>query len=112
MTYVSSRGIPLLCQTPWEHGPIITAENHNKWYSLFVLHPDGSVSTVDVKDIIRLEEKDNMNLYIEHNFNPKLLYLLAAELKGEVDWLTNEVVTGRWVHEVEDKHVWMVEEFQ
>lgn len=111
MTYVSDRGIPLLCQTPWEHGPMVTVENHNKWYNLYILHPDGEVEKVKVETVSAIEAKYSETFYLSDNFNPKLLYLIAAAIGGDVDWLSSEVVTGRWVHEIEGTHCWIVDEF-
>lgn len=99
MLIVSDRGIPLLCQEiqTW---PLIVLEDWNKWYSVFVLFPDGRVEKVGV-DVI--EEIEDTILYQDHNFHPKLLALLGKHYGAEVDWKSDEMATGRWVHEIENR---------
>ena len=102
MTIVSDRNIPLLCQEVSSF-PLIVLEDWNKWYSAFVLFPDGRVEKVSIDVIVEIEDKEGTMLYRDHNFHPKLLALLGKHYGAEVDWKSDEMATGRWVHEIENR---------
>lgn len=101
--YVSSRGIPLLCQSPSGIGkPIVTMENYCKWYGIDILHPDGSVThgCPDLMD--KIDREFGHKLMGDHNYHPRLLEELAKRIGGIVDWRAVEMAGGRWVSEIMD----------
>lgn len=94
-TYVSDRGIPLLWQGQVDV-PIVTAEAYEKWYSLFIVHPDRRVEKVYPAMVHEVMCKEPQ-LWIDHYFHPRLLLLIAKHIKGEAHTLALEVAAGRWV---------------
>lgn len=78
--YVSNHGHPLLWQEPLDV-PVVTVENYEKWYSLYVLFPDGRVETVPGETILDVDSGGNC-LWIDHCFHPRLLLLVAKHYGG------------------------------
>lgn len=103
--YVSHRGIPLLAQEVDPEGrPIVTMENYCKWYSVYALHPDGRVESIDPDDVLRkVEKRVGGCLMGDHNYHPTLLTEVAKELGWVVDPKALEMVTHRWAVEIEDE---------
>lgn len=91
----SERGFPLLWQRQCDE-PIITVENYEKWYNLFVVHPDKRVEVVDSSLILELSEKGS-SLWIDHEFHPRLLLLVAQRYGGCAHAEALEMAAGRWV---------------
>ena len=89
---------PLICTTPKDY-PIITAENYEKWYSLFILHPDVSVTPVPPGDIMDMCDIFRRSFWVDHAFHPTLLLALAHYYGGSADIVTLETAAGRWVLE-------------
>lgn len=102
MTYVSYRGIPLLCQDRGKT-PIVTMENYVKWYGVQILQPNGVVETVDCDIMSDIErEFPKYPLRGDHNFHPFLLKRIAERIGGTVCWRAHEMTAGRWLHEIMD----------
>jgi hypothetical protein len=97
--YVSLRGHPLLYVGPPLPTPIVTLENYCKWYEIHIVNPDGAVEKVPVQLIQQICDEQKKPLWIDHNFHPQLLILIAAHLKAEYDEMAVEVAAGRWVLE-------------
>lgn len=100
MTFVSSRKIPLICQTVGAL-PVITMENYPKWYGLEVIHPNGTVEDVD-PDLLD-ELCGDKPLMGDHNYHPDLLKMVANRLGGIVDQVSLYTAAGRWQVEVVDE---------
>lgn len=98
-TYYSDRGIPLLYVGKTFDKPMITLENYDKWYNIFLVMPDGSVKIVDTRDIEIVNDKNDFQLWIDHLYHPRLLYLLAKHLDAYTDIRSLEVAAGRWMTE-------------
>lgn len=90
------RGKPLICQTP-NTIPVLTMENCEKWYSLYLLHPDGAITEVDRDLVLDCVERGEM--WVDHIYHPNLLKRVAKRLDGCVDVVSLEVAAGRWVME-------------
>jgi len=101
--YFSKRNIPLLYIGKPVDKPIITLENYTKWYNVYAVMPDGSVSVVDAADVIEVasqyRSKENPGLLIDHLYHPLLLEKLAEKLGMELDERAQEVAAGRWHYE-------------
>jgi hypothetical protein len=93
---VSERGFELVEQGVYDT-PVITVENYQKWYNLYVIQPTGEVEILDPGLITEVIGEINEILVIDHTFHPKLLLLLAKKLGAEVPSTTMEMVAGRWV---------------
>lgn len=98
--YVSDRGIPLLCQEPSTFGkPIVTLENYEKWYGLYILHPNGRVEGADPGALGLIDHRLGGCLFGDHNFHPRLINEFANDIGGTADWRAVEMAGGRWVSE-------------
>jgi len=93
---VSDRDIPLLCQKPAQ-GAIITCEDYAKWYSLFLLHPNGAVTPLEY--FLLEDAADPMPAYVDHVPNPAAVARYANAHKLTVHERSFEVMVGRWVQE-------------
>lgn len=98
MLYYSDRGIPLITLQTIEDKPILTVENYEKWYRLFLLHPDGKVTIVSIEDIEAVLDDQKIS-NIDHYFNPLLLQPLADRLNAELPSEVLEIISGRWLLE-------------
>ena len=92
---VSEKGIPLLWQGQVDV-PVVTAEAYEKWYSLYIVYPDRRVEKVSPVLIDEVMSK-GPQLWIDHEFHPRLLLLIAKHVDGEAHSLALEVAAGRWV---------------
>lgn len=91
----SDRGFPLMYQEV-STTPVITLENYDKWYNIFVIQPDG---TVEIVNPGLIDELNDGTLWVDHTFHPKLLLLIAKHYGGQVPPTTLEIAAGRWVME-------------
>ena len=102
MTHVSSRGLPLVYSGMPCDRPVITVENYLKWYDLYLVNPDCSVTVFDhyeeLYDVLS-SEFPTVTLVGDHCWNPS--YVLELEKRtGYI--LCNEsieMITGRWVRD-------------
>lgn len=95
MLYVSSRGLPLLAQTPMDK-PIVCLENCVKWHSIQLLDHTGEVQEISYDSLNSLTIADPT--WVEDNcIHPKLLLALGKSLNAHVDILSLEVAAGRWL---------------
>jgi hypothetical protein len=94
-TYNSERGFPLLW-TGKSDVPVITLENCEKWYSIYLVHPDGTVEKVPVGIIQGILDTTD-GLWVDHFYHPHLLLLLAKHYAGETHSVALEVAAGRWL---------------
>lgn len=101
-TYTSKRNHPLLFVGEPSTDPILTAENYTKWYELYLVQPDGSVTEVAVEDLQLVMEQHDDARWVDHLYHPRLIYWLADQLKAEIDERLIEVAIGRWILESGD----------
>ena len=92
--YRSNRGHPLLAQTT-QNKPILTLEAYSKWYNIHLLHPDGTVTEVESEVILKAAP----GLWIDHNYHPMALILVAMHLDVYYCELSLELAAGRCVLE-------------
>lgn len=96
--YYSDRGMPLLYMGAPLEVPVLTLENYTKWYRIFMVMPDGSVT--DISDQVNEALSKYSDAQIrDHSYHPRLLYRLAEMNKGCVDERAIEVAAGRWIIE-------------
>lgn len=101
--FISDRNIPLITQKTYDQ-PILTVENYEKWYSLFLIYPDGSVKAVKTKVINATMKKHEDAAWVDHCFHPILYKKLAEDNGWLIDPVVLEVITGRWVLEKDEKY--------
>lgn len=92
--FVSGRGFTLLQQEPCLI-PVITLELYEKWYNVFVLHPDGTVLEVPPHLVMKANGSDC--LWIGHEYHPELLQRLAEIYCGCTHAAALEMTAGRWI---------------
>jgi hypothetical protein len=97
--HYSDRDIPLVYTGPLLDCPIITVENYCKWYSPYVIMPDGVIRKITSEEISQATDDFSNAWHIDHCFHPRLLSKLAEMLKGEVCEQSLEMAAGRWVME-------------
>lgn len=91
-TYITDRGFPLLWMGKSDE-PVVTLENYEKWYSVYVVFPDNTIEKVDAG---LLGELSDGEFWFDHYFHPELLRRVAKYYKGFADNMAIEAATGRW----------------
>jgi hypothetical protein len=82
--------------------PVITVENYMKWYDLFLLHPDYSVTAFDhyEKWYVQLSnEFVRTTLVGDHCWNPSYVMELEKRTGYILCSESIEMITGRWVRD-------------
>ena len=92
-TYLSERGIPLVfIEKLNKNNPgIITVENYDKWYSLYLVKGDDSV--------VKLEYDRTINMG-DHVINPSDLEAYAKRNGYDVCGQSMDIIVGRYVIEI------------
>ena len=96
--YKSPRGMMLLDQTPSDK-PILTGENYEKWYDLYLLHPDGTVEPVTKNYDIDDCNYETGCVWIDHNYHPEIFNKMAGKHGWYIGQVAIEVAAGRWALE-------------
>lgn len=73
---------------------VVTIENYCKWYSLFLVHPGGSIEAVDFPDLGNYEKLGSP--YVDHEPNPAHVLAWAMYHDYEVDPDTLRAIEYRW----------------
>ena len=108
--YFNERGHPLVYVEPLNScgykNPTLTVENYCKWYALYLVHPDGKVTTVDAEVYERVSRKTNglITIWGDHVINPLAFKLVGELLGAHVDSRSMEMVIGRWEIEHNNKY--------
>jgi len=96
--YFSERGIPLITQ--WfeddveAFNPILTLENYEKWYSMYIIYPNGKVEQVSPS------LDDTYDTWMGHAVYPSYFHLVAKRLGCTYDNRTFALVCERFVEDV------------
>jgi hypothetical protein len=103
---LSDHGHPLVYQgEPWT-SPIITVENYLKWYTLYLIMPDGEIRPFLYTGLILPPESSKFgslgSTFIDHVPNPAAVVYTAEKNKMFVDPLSFEAIVGRWFIEVKN----------
>ena len=103
--YFSPRGIPLIYCGPPQQKPVLTCENYMKWYDLFLVMPDGSVTALPHKVSLDIVEKSNgYGLLCDHCVYPGLIPMVADLAGASVDGNSFDMIVGRWENDI--KNTW------
>ena len=100
--YFSERGIPLITQQLEEDVdgnllPTLTVENHNKWYAMYIIHPD---DTVEKRWQVEADDKNENDIgWYDHAVIPRLFHETAVNLKCTYDDRTFALVCERFVED-------------
>lgn len=99
--HFSGRGVPLVWVTrPLRDRAVLTVENYTKWYSLFLIHPNGAVEEVPFPD--DKWARGNESAFCDHVPNPNAVQRFAADKGYGIDDQAYEMMVGRWELEVVD----------
>lgn len=98
--YLSDRLMPLLYWGPPPEVPTLTMEAYQKWYEMFLIHPDGSVSKVEFDQLY--EVCGYMTPHIDHVPNPQVVVTLCNKRDWIMHALAHEVMVGRWNQEIKE----------
>lgn len=102
-TYYSDRGIPLVYNNAPDKQPVLTVENYLKWYSLFLVNPDGSVEVLPYDRYRHLEGSDGLPfLWGDHVVYPPAYERICDELDLIFDGNSADIIAGRWINDVLD----------
>ncbi|WCS68110.1 hypothetical protein Goe26_01980 [Bacillus phage vB_BsuM-Goe26] len=77
--YVSEDGVPLLSQYTRDV-PVLTVQDYEKWYNLYLIMPDGEVKTVD------WEQKELREGWRDHCIIPYNMHKLALTNGWYLGW--------------------------
>ena len=100
--YFSDRGLPLLFVHRLNNIPVVALENYTKWYSIYLIVPNGGkgeVVKIDPRTIFEVCAKYSDARWVDHLYHPRLLYRLAQHLNATVCERSAEVAAGRWIME-------------
>lgn len=102
-SYFGERGFPLMWrQAPIKDKAILTVEQYDKWYNLYLIYPDKQILAVESNTVIwmqAMEEFEGVSV-LNHCFNPEFIDLLIKKANVEMDPLAYELIVGRWTIEV------------
>ncbi len=87
--YLSDRGLPLTYYGDPPRAPTVTVEVYEKWYALFAVRPDGTVEKLTTP----------FEAWSDHVPVPALVEAWADAHGYVVDWLSLELMRGRWLLE-------------
>ena len=100
----SERGIPLMLQES-PHRPTLTAEDYQKWYSLYLVEPGGkSRPYLQSEDYDVVVDEFEGSAWGDHIVNPDFVRFLAKRKGLEIDSRSYEVIVGRWVMQYEERY--------
>jgi hypothetical protein len=94
--YYSDRGFPLVFTGVLRQGSssVLTVENYLKWYSLYLVEPDGSVRVIEFPDE-----------FCDHVPYPASVQKLANDNGWFMCSESMEMIVGRFVLEVECREI-------
>lgn len=98
----SSRGIQLVLSGAARSRAVLTVELYTKWYTLFLVHPDDSVSEVMFPSSNNYTNGEAP--YVDHAPNPNVVERFARACDYDIDELAFELMVGRWEIEVEERY--------
>lgn len=97
--YFSDNGIPLITQhidllfCDGERKPVLTVENYDKWYKVYIIHPDDTI-----EGIFNDKELDeSMDSWYDHCILPNYFHELAKRKGCVYDSMTFAMVCERFV---------------
>ncbi len=95
---MTPRGHPLVCGADIPEGVrIVTVEQYEKWYSIFVvqrIHDDCTIEEHPFPSDMKYCKGESP--FVDHVPNPRVIMRWAAEQKMEIDPLSLELMIGRW----------------
>jgi hypothetical protein len=79
---------------------VVTVENYMKWYSLWIVHPDDSVTAMDDYDLMeQIATELNTHWMGDHVFNPDCVAEYCRRMNYWLCTESLEMIIGRWCRE-------------
>jgi hypothetical protein len=102
MVHLSDRGFTLLWTQAPKEVPVLTVEIYLKWYGLYLIHPDGKVTSVSYRE---LEEvcRPGERACDDHDPHPGVVARWAAAKGYHLDDRAFELMVGRWFLRVREE---------
>ena len=95
----SDKWHPLICQDEEINGPILTVENYQKWYSLYLIDENRNVTVINDH-----ETKSYSGIaWHDHVPNPDFVIALAKDNGWHIDEVSLEAIVGRYMIEVKNQ---------
>jgi len=105
-THMSNRDIPLVYIKNNNARKVLTVENYCKWYSLYLVLPDGEVTEVSAtSDAYEAAYNQAGGTTYDHVFYPTFVLKLAEQLDAYLDPQSFEVIVGRYRTEVLEDYI-------
>ena len=97
--YYSDNNYPLIYNGALLDKPIVTLENYCKWYNLYQIMPNGSISKFD-SYVYANKFKYQGTIWSDHIPHPNFLKLLEQDDNYYLDLKAFEMAVGRYQLEV------------
>lgn len=83
---------------PWrENVPTLTVEFYEKWYELWLVHIDGTKTSVSFGALEHIAAEFNVSAFCDHGPNPFVVEEYAVHKGYYLPLLAYELMCGRWV---------------
>jgi hypothetical protein len=106
--YTDAEGTPLVYAHAPHTVPILTVSVADKWYTPYLVNPDGSVTEATLHD---LEEVTPVNECAwggsTHVWNPHSIQALCVKHGWHLCMSSLQFIIGRWEHEYKDSYRYM-----
>ncbi len=100
MTFYSDRGMPLILDANTVlpvRVPTLTVEMYCKWYTPFLIMPDGRTAAADISDLENFTPTGESAWGgSTHVWNPSAIKALAEARGWDIDDCAYEMICGRW----------------
>ena len=102
MIFYSGRGLPLVFWTdePLKQ-PVLTVENTGKWYSLWLIGTDYSITEVDYPTLENCVELREESYCRDHIPNPNFVAEFAEQNDYYLCEQSLEMIVGRWTRDID-----------
>jgi len=80
--------------------PILTVECYSRWYSLYLVTPNGEVSIVDFSELEPYASGSSVSAYVDHVPNPVAVEAFAESRGYHLYEVALDMIVGRWTREV------------
>ncbi len=106
--YFTDRNLPLAYHGHSHDVPVVALECYCKWYSIYVVRPDGTVVCAHDEysdELYEVYDAVKGVPYVDHVFNPDVLHVFAKRIGGHICSESLELCIGRWEREVRENYI-------
>lgn len=104
--WFSERGIPLVyCGPAPKDVPVLTVENYCKWYTLYLIKPNGIVEAYYPNKKLEKECYEKFGFYNgDHNYQPSAVQYIADKEEFILHEEAIEMIIGRYEMEIKGNY--------